>query len=119
MSKIGLAKEMFGKKQNELNAEELKEYYREAKRRYYKSAEAVEKKKQGAKNYREKHKDEIRQYNRAYRKAGKILDNDKVLKLALELACERLAQEDVYPPQATPKYYRQLARNKIRGEINE
>ena len=117
MSKIGLAMELFGKKQSELTTEELKLYYREAKRRYLTSPEAVEKKKQRAKVWRETHKEEIRNYDRAYRKAGKTLDNDKVLKLALDLACERLTREDVYSPQATPEYYRKLARDIMRGKI--
>ena len=128
MNKVGLAKEMFGKKQSELNAEELKEYYREAKRRYYASPEAVEKRKQRAKGYREKyknkikeyreaHKDEMREYYRQYRKDGRALDNDKVLALALCLACNKLSKLPVTMEETYPKYYKKLARDIMRGKI--
>lgn len=117
MSKIGLAKEMFGKKQSELNAEELKEYYREAKRRYYKSPEAIENRKQRAKSYREKYKNKIKEYNMQYRKDGRALDNDKVLTLALCLACDKLSKLPVIREETYPKYYKKLARDIMRGKI--
>ena len=84
--KIGLAMELFGKKQGELSPEELKLYYREAKRRYHTSPEAVEKKKQRGKAWRETHREEAREYARQYRKSGKALNYTELYKRALELA---------------------------------
>lgn len=86
MKKTGLAMDLFGKKQSELTPEELKLYYREAKRRYITSPEAVEKKKQRKKAWRETHREDAREYARQYRKSGKALDYTKLYKRALELA---------------------------------
>lgn len=120
MSKVGLAKEMFGKKESDLNPQELKEYQREKQKRYYaKHPEAQDKQRRQVRDWKATHKEQVRAYDKAYRKAGKVLDNDKVLTLALALACERLSREDVSPEQATPKYYRNLARGIMREERKE
>ena len=113
MKKTGLAMELFGKKQGELSPEELKLYYREAKRRYHTSPEAVEKKKQRGKVWRETHREEAREYFREYRKSGKALDYTEVYKRAFEFLVSDCANKD---EDEIRKYYIEKAKESMREE---
>ena len=123
--------ELFGKKQSELNPEELRVYYREAKKRQYTdNPQAVEKRKQRSKKWRETHKEQIKEYRethreesreyfRQYRKSGKALDYDMVYKIALDCACERLSYGN---PELKERYKRdfiRFAKESILNEKNE
>ena len=128
MAKIGLAMELFGKKQSELNPEELRVYYREAKKRQYiDNPQAVEKRKQRSKKWRETHKEQIKEYRethreesreyfRQYRKSGKALDYTEVYKRAFDFL---LNDYVVKNKREIGGYYIKLAKDSILEEKNE
>lgn len=117
--------ELFGKKQSELNPEELRVYYREAKKRQYiDNPVAVEKRKQRSKKwrethgeyikeYRETHREESREYFRQYRKSGKALDYTEIYKRAFEFLVSDCANND---EDEIRKYYIEKAKDSILEE---